>query len=128
MPARDPWTLAGTVALLDQGASPRRYQQDLLEGLENEIARTLPEAPSFADQARRRSASERTLRRRLADCGTTYEAVVDGVRRERVEHLLGRSDLTLREIARQVGFADERTLGRAVTSGTTHHRRCCARL
>lgn len=114
MPARDPWTLAGTVALLDQGASPRRYQQDLLESLENEIAGTLPEVPSFADQARRRSAGERTLRRRLADCGTTYEAV-DGVRRERVEHLLGRSDLTLREIARQVGFADERTLRRAVT-------------
>ncbi|MGW3011055.1 AraC family transcriptional regulator [Streptomyces sp. NPDC001219] len=114
MPARDPWTLAGTVELLDQAMSSRRAQQDLLEVLEISIAQSLPDVPSFAEQAHRQAASERTLRRRLAECGTTYDALVDGVRRERAEQLLGRTALTVREVARGVGFADERTLRRAV--------------
>ncbi|MEV6568531.1 AraC family transcriptional regulator [Streptomyces kronopolitis] len=114
MPARDAWALATTVELLDQAMSSRREQQDLLEVLEISIAQSLPDVPSFAEQARRHATSERTLRRRLAECGTTYEVIVDGVRRERAEQLLGRSLLTLREVARRVGFADERTLRRAV--------------
>ncbi|MFJ4671536.1 AraC family transcriptional regulator [Kitasatospora purpeofusca] len=114
MPDRDPWALASMMALLDREMSSRREQQDLLEVLEVAIARSLPEVPSVAEQARRHSTSERTLRRRLAQCGTTYEAIVDGVRRERVEQLLGRSSLTLHDVARRVGFADERALRRAV--------------
>jgi AraC-like DNA-binding protein len=114
VPSRDPWTLAQTVELLDRETATHRERQDLLEILEVSIARSLPDVPSFAEQARRRSASERTLRRRLAECGTTYEALVDGVRRERVEQLLGRAPLTLRQIAQLAGFADERALRRAV--------------
>jgi AraC-like DNA-binding protein len=82
--------------------------------LEVSIAQGLPAVPSIAEQARRHAASERTLRRRLAECGTTYEAVVDGVRRERVEHLLRRPEPTLCDIARQAGFSDVRALRRAV--------------
>jgi AraC-like DNA-binding protein len=92
----------------------RRDQQDLLEVLEISVAQSLPVVPSFAEQARRHTTSERTLRRRLADCGTTYEALVEGVRRERVEQLLLRPELTLRDIARRAGFSDERALRRAV--------------
>jgi AraC-like DNA-binding protein len=36
------------------------------------------------------------------------------VRRERVEQLLLRPELTLRDIARRAGFSDERALRRAV--------------
>nr|WP_306459809.1 helix-turn-helix domain-containing protein [Streptomyces sp. Ag109_G2-15] len=50
----------------------------------------------------------------MAECGTTYEAVVDGVRRERVEQLMRRPEPTLRDIARQAGFSDVRALRRAV--------------
>lgn len=45
---------------------------------------------------------------------TGYEAIVEGVRRERVELLLHRPHLTLREVARQAGFSGERALRRAV--------------
>jgi len=114
MPARDPVTYAATLELLRAQTASRRQQQDLLEVIEVSIAQNLPRIPSFAEQARRHAASERTLRRRLAQCGTTYEAVVDSVRRERVERLLHRSELTLQEIARQVGFSDGRALRRAV--------------
>jgi AraC-like DNA-binding protein len=114
MPARDPVTYASVVAMLDEQLASRRDQQELLEVLEVSIAQSLPEVPSFAEQARRHATSERTLRRRLADSGTTYEAVVDGVRRERVEQLLRRAEPTLREIAHRAGFSDERALRRAV--------------
>ncbi|GAA3848126.1 AraC family transcriptional regulator SphR [Streptomyces coacervatus] len=114
MPGRDPVTYASTLELLDAQLSSRRDQQDLLEVLEISVAQSLPMIPSFAEQARRHATSERTLRRRLADCGTTYEALVEGVRRERVELLLLRPELTLRDIARRAGFSDERALRRAV--------------
>ncbi|MFE2060798.1 AraC family transcriptional regulator [Streptomyces sp. NPDC059467] len=114
MPGRDPVTYASILELLEAQMASRRRQQDLLEVLEISVAQSLPDVPSFAEQARRHASSERTLRRRLADCGTSYEAIVEGVRRERVEHLLHRPHLTLREVARQAGFSDERALRRAV--------------
>jgi AraC-like DNA-binding protein len=113
MPGRDPVTFASVCGMLEHLISERRAQQDLLESLEISVARDLPDVPAFAEQARRRAVSERTLRRRLAEFGVTYAAVVDGVRRERVERLL-RTRATLHDIARQVGFADERVLRRAV--------------
>ncbi|MFF7266311.1 AraC family transcriptional regulator ligand-binding domain-containing protein [Streptomyces sp. NPDC008159] len=113
-PGRDSITYASTLELLDSQLASRRDQQDLLEVLEVSIAQSLPDVPSFVEQARRHASSERTLRRRLAECGTTYEALVDGVRRERVEQLLPRPESTLRDITRQAGFADVRALRRAV--------------
>lgn len=114
MPGRNPVIYASTLELLDRQLAARRNPQELLELLEISIAQSLPDVPSFAEQARLQSASERTLRRRLAECGTTYEAVTDGVRRERVEQLLRRPEPTLRDIARQAGYSDERALRRAV--------------
>ena len=114
MPARDGVAQASALELLDAQMASRRHQQELLEVLEISVAQSLPVVPSFAEQARRHAASERTLRRRLADCGTTYDAIVDGVRRERVEQLLRRPEPTLREITRQAGFSDDRALRRAI--------------
>ena len=114
MPGRDPVTYASTLETLDAQLASRTDQQDLLEVLEVSVAQSLPVIPSFGEQARRHATSERTLRRRLADCGTTSEALAEGVRRERVEQLLLRPELTLREIARRAGFSDERALRRAV--------------
>lgn len=114
LPGRDAVTYASTLQLLDAGMAARRDRQELLELLEVSVAQTLPDVPTFAEQARRHSASERTLRRRLAECGTTYEQLVDGVRRERVESLLRRPEHTLRDIAHRAGFSDERALRRAV--------------
>jgi len=114
MPGRDPITFASLTELLDGQLSSRRSRQDLLEVLEISIAQSLPDVPAFTEQARRQATGERTLRRRLAECGTTYDALVDGVRRERVEQLLRQPELTLTDITRQVGFSDVRALRRAI--------------
>lgn len=99
---------------MEAAAESRAGQQDLLEAIEIGITRGLPAVPSLVEVSRRHNMSTRTLRRRLAACDTTYEAIVDRVRRDRVEQLLSRPRTTFRDVARQVGFSDERTLRRAV--------------
>ncbi|WP_338889271.1 AraC family transcriptional regulator [Rhodococcus sovatensis] len=115
MPGRDRWTCAAALMMVEAASASRTVQQDLLEGLEVSIGQALPSVPTLEQCAQRRNMSSRTLRRRLAECDTTFESLVDGIRRTRVEQLLQRRDTTtFREIARQVGFSDERTLRRAI--------------
>lgn len=115
LPGADAYTLAQVVGLLDSARTLGRERQDLVEGLEVSVARALPHVPPLTQQAQARAMSERTLRRRLAGCGTTYEALVDSVRLVRAEELLTTGDLPLRRVAALLGFSDARTLRRAVT-------------
>lgn len=115
LPAADAYTLAQVVGLLDSARTLGRERQDLVEGLEVSVARSLPHVPPLTQQAQARAMSERTLRRRLSECGTTYEALVDSVRLVRAEELLTTGDLPLGRVAAQLGFSDARTLRRAVT-------------
>ncbi len=113
LPGSDPWTWAETVTLLDEALATRREQQELLAALEVAVTADLPRVPPITEQARRLLVSERTLRRRLAEMGTSYEAVVDAVRRDRAERLLARGTLSVLEVARGTGYSDERTLRKA---------------
>ncbi|MFF3290427.1 AraC family transcriptional regulator [Streptomyces sp. NPDC003023] len=115
LPGADAYTLAQVVGLLDAARAQGRERQDLVQGLEVSVARGLPDVPPLAQQALEHGMSERTLRRRLAEHGTTYEALVDSVRLVRAEELMMTSDLPLHAIARMLGFSDARTLRRAVT-------------
>lgn len=56
--------------------------------------------------------SRRSLQRRLAAGGTSFRAVVDAARIETACELLQSTDDKLSEIARQLGLASERQLGR----------------
>ncbi|WP_261994277.1 helix-turn-helix domain-containing protein [Streptomyces sp. t39] len=115
VPSADAYALAQVVQLLDAARDRGRERQDLVEGLEVSVARGLPRVPPLAQQALARGMSERTLRRRLAGHGTTYEALVDSVRLVRAEELLTTGDLPLQTVAGLLGFSDARTLRRAVT-------------
>ncbi|MGW8995367.1 AraC family transcriptional regulator [Streptomyces zhihengii] len=115
VPSADAYALAQVVQLLDAARTRGRERQDLVEGLEVSVARGLPRVPPLAQQALARGMSERTLRRRLAGHGTTYEALVDSVRLVRAEELLTTGDLPLHTVAGLLGFSDARTLRRAVT-------------
>lgn len=65
-----------------------------------------PPAPSRADAAAAFGLHERTLARRLQACGTHYEALLDGVRRDLALQHVGDTDLPLREVAHALGFSD----------------------
>jgi AraC-like DNA-binding protein len=57
--------------------------------------------------------SSRTLKRRLAESGTTYSALLDGERERRALALLETTSLTIDEIAERLGYHDVANFGRA---------------
>jgi AraC-like DNA-binding protein len=69
--------------------------------------------PGLAEVARALAVSPRTLQARLEEEGTTFAAVVDGVRKERALALLGEHDLPISVIAVRTGFATPSAFTRA---------------
>jgi len=70
--------------------------------------------PSLDQVARRLAMSPRTLQRRLREEGTTWREELERLRQRRVERLLRESTLNVEAIAARVGFADARSLRRAL--------------
>lgn len=70
--------------------------------------------PSLATVARLLQTHPRTLQRRLSDEETTFEAVLDSVRREAAHRYLTTTDLPMTQIASLVGFGEQSSLARAV--------------
>lgn len=54
-----------------------------------------------------------TLRRRLAEEGTSFQALKDAVRRDRAIALLSRGDLPVEEVAARLGFSEASAFSRA---------------
>ena len=50
--------------------------------------------------------SERTLRRRLADAGTGYQALLDEVRQALAEEMLDTGVLSVEDVAQRLGYAE----------------------
>jgi AraC-like DNA-binding protein len=63
----------------------------------------LPRAEQMAEQL---NLSTRTLHRRLVEAGTTYQALIDGIRERLAVEFLERTDLSVDEIAERSGFSD----------------------
>lgn len=62
--------------------------------------------------ADRLNMSVRTLDRRLADEGFTWQQLVDGIRSKRASELVLRTDTTIRDAALELGFSDVRSFQR----------------
>lgn len=72
-----------------------------------------PFPPGLARVAHTLSVSERTLKRRLLEENSRYQALVDEVRLERARELLARTRLNLGQIADALGYADSANFTRA---------------
>jgi len=70
------------------------------------LAAQLPAAPGLEELARQMRCSPRTLRRRLSEAGTSYQALLDGVRYERARQLLERERLPIHRIAEAMGYSE----------------------
>lgn len=70
--------------------------------------------PSLAHVARLFSLHPRTLQRRLAAEGTSFEATLDDVRRDAAHRLITTTDLPLSQVAALLGFTEQSTLAHAV--------------
>lgn len=67
----------------------------------------------MADTARRLGMGVATLRRKLADEGTSFSAILEEMRKEAALRSLRRDESTVSELAFMLGFSDVRAFGRA---------------
>ena len=77
------------------------------------IVEALPDGvPTIGAISAQLATSERTLRRRLTEAGTSFEQLLENLQRERAEALL-KGTYPIREIALAVGFSDPSAFSRA---------------
>ncbi|MDF1720740.1 MAG: AraC family transcriptional regulator ligand-binding domain-containing protein [Minwuia sp.] len=99
--------LAGELAQLQGDETLERRVRSL-------VTRSLSEGvPMVSDVARQLGMSGRTLQRRLADIGQTFQWQVDMSRRELAEQLLRETDYALTEVAFLTGFSEQSAFTRA---------------
>lgn len=72
----------------------------------------LADDPSLESVAKRLGTSARTLRRHLAEEGTTLRAILDDVRRTRADELLAQG-LAVKAVASELGFSEASAFSRA---------------
>ncbi|MEZ5490445.1 MAG: AraC family transcriptional regulator [Gammaproteobacteria bacterium] len=91
------------------------YNEDSLDKqVKTQVANALSEGiPNVSDTASALAMSGRTLQRKLAEQGFTYQELVDGARRELAEQLLLQSKHSLSDIAFLTGFSEQSSFNRA---------------
>ena len=67
---------------------------------------SIGELPRVDQMAERLHLSARTLHRRLVGAGTSYQAIIDGIRERLAIEFLERTDLSVEDIADRSGFSD----------------------
>ncbi len=106
-----------------------QYRRDRL--LVQRVRRLLAERPGealdAAGIARHLHLSTRSLHRHLRDEGASLQGLKDEVRRERAVELLSRTEKPVKQVARAVGFADEKAFARAFKAWTGETPRDCRR-
>lgn len=119
----DPVTLkaAERQCAADIAAAAAASSEGLLAEVRAILGSTPGKYPDPAELARKLRTSERSLRRRLQQMGTSYSEQLDEVRRQHaIEHVVG-TNLSINDIAYRLGFADGRSFRRAFKrwTGTT---------
>lgn len=125
--------LARRTELADEGLSTyllaqlddlkaRSSQRSLVDEVRSAVADSLPDGqPTKSQIARRLAMSERTLHRRLAEEGESFQGVVTAARRQAAESLLRSGRHSVGEVAFLTGFGDQSAFTRAFKrwTGTT---------
>jgi AraC-like DNA-binding protein len=109
---------AGIVGFFDAHLDAELDQLDDSVGLEHRVrelvTKSLSEGvPLLSHVASRLSMSGRTLQRRLAEQGTSFQALVDDSRRDLAKRLLRDTEFSLIEVAFMTGFSEQSALTRA---------------
>lgn len=100
-------------ALAEKYLAPRRPDLAVADHVHDLIRRLLPlHQASLVDVAREMSLHPRVLQRRLAESGTTFEAILDEVRRAAALSLSA-TGLQVAQIARMLGYSEQSSYTRA---------------
>ena len=109
----DPLSHRQALEFMEIGFSREREKVDLFESVERAVRQNLRDQPTFTDIAKKLCLSERTLRRRLADNGVSFQALLDNVRKNRALEMLANPRLSIEQVAFEVGFCDSHNFRRA---------------
>jgi AraC-like DNA-binding protein len=111
----------GLEAALNEGGGARSLADDVRSTLGQRIS---GERPAVEMVARSLGMSARTLQRRLEELGTSYQELLDDVRRRSARRLLANTDLDAGEVAFLLGFEEVNSFTRAFHGweGTTPTR------
>lgn len=91
------------------------YTRRVMDLLESEQERGLSSMDLIAQKLHLTS---RTLHRKLAEEGTTFQKLKDDIRRDEAIHFLSQRSLTIAEISRQLGFSEPTAFTRAFRKWT----------
>lgn len=106
LPQANPATRALCENLCADLASQRRDGSGLAQQVRIVLAQRLSFDPTMPGVAAALVLSERTLRRRLADSGTSFQQLLDEVRASLAGRLLASGTLSVEEIALRLGYAE----------------------
>ncbi len=109
----DPFSHRQLLDFLAYNASRSREAAEIIASVERVLRQRLDAPVSVAMLARELGMSERTLRRRLADSGVSFQSLLDGQRKNRALELLSNPQTTVEQIAYAVGFTDAHNFRRA---------------
>ncbi|MET0556910.1 MAG: AraC family transcriptional regulator [Vicinamibacteria bacterium] len=111
---QNPELLAMIAPQLDAELAHRRQDATAADRAKVTVKRLLAgRRPDLRDVAREIGVSTRTLQRRLADAGLTFQQILEGARRELAHHYLLHSALDLTETAYVLGYEDASSFFRA---------------
>lgn len=108
---------ASTAQICEESCRKLLNQMEIEEDIISRICHLLlsspGEFPKLDAVANRLSLGARTLRRRLNDLGTSYQRILDDVRRELAIEYLRTTNLTVQEIAELLGYSEVTNFRRA---------------
>ncbi|KRB73911.1 hypothetical protein ASE01_18065 [Nocardioides sp. Root190] len=120
LPQANPHAFALAEAMCRDLVSPRRSRHGIVEHVRIHVAQRLESGSPMPDVAAALGLSERSLRRRLSDAGTSYRTVVDEVRHDVAEDLLAAGTLRVEDVAHRLGYAESTSFGAAYRRWTGH--------
>ena len=109
----DPATAKLAEQLCSQQLPASASSEGLLAQVRKLLSATRNQPPDMDGLAKQLQTSPRTLRRTLHDMGTSYQELLTEFRKERALDWIESTQLTLEQIAEQLGFSDVRSFRRA---------------
>lgn len=109
----DPQTVTLLTDMAEQQLREADAETSLLGAVKSLLIDQLAAPPKLDDAAHMLNLSPRSLRRKLAESGTTYQGVLDSVRMAIAKRLLRETDTPFAAIAYELGFNNPSDFGRA---------------
>lgn len=119
MPVADAQTAAVCIRQCEELLNRRRLRRGLSATVRSRMIQTSSAIPSRATVAKELAITQRTLHRRLAAEGTSYQSLLDEVRSTLAAEMLD-SGLTVEETARRLGYSEASAFTHAHVRWTGH--------